>query len=122
MTETVAQPWLDRSLSADARASLLVEALTLDEMIRLVHGPMPRLMETPPEGAAMGAGYIYGIERLGIPALNETDASLGVANLRQAPGDGATGLPSGLGLASTWDPKLARAAGALPGEEESSCR
>lgn len=117
MTETVAQPWLDRSLSADARASLLVEALTLDEMIRLVHGPMPRLMETPPEGAAMGAGYIYGIERLGIPALNETDASLGVANLRQAPGDGATGLPSGLGLASTWDPKLARAAGAMVGAE-----
>ena len=35
---------------ADERASLLVEALTLDEMITLVHGPMPRLMETPPEG------------------------------------------------------------------------
>ena len=72
-TETVDQLWLDKSLSADERASLLVEALTLDEMITLVHGPMPRLMETPPEGAAMGAGYIYGIERLGIPALNETD-------------------------------------------------
>ena len=117
MTETAARPWLDKTLSADERASLLVEALTLDEMIRLVHGPMPRLMETPPVGAAMGAGYIYGIERLGIPALNETDASLGVANLHQKPGDGATGLPSGLGLASTWDPKLARAAGAMVGAE-----
>lgn len=113
-----AQPWMDKSLSPDERAALLIEQLTLDEMISLVHGPMPALLKTPPADAAMGAGYIPGVARLGIPALNETDASLGIANPRQVrKGDGATGLPSGLALASTWDPQLAHAAGVMVGSE-----
>lgn len=113
-----AQPWMDTSLSPDERAALLIEQLTLDEMISLVHGPMPALLKTPPADAAMGAGYIPGVARLGIPALNETDASLGIANPRQVrKGDGATGLPSGLALASTWDPELAYAAGVMVGSE-----
>ncbi|WP_332773744.1 beta-glucosidase family protein [Phenylobacterium sp.] len=112
------QPWMDKSLSPDARAELLIAELTLDEMISLVHGPMPALVNPPPADAAMGAGYIPGVERLGIPPLNETDASLGIANPRKIrPGDGATGLPSGLALASTWDPELAYAAGAMVGSE-----
>ena len=113
-----AQPWMDTSLSPDERAALLIEQLTLDEMISLVHGPMPALLKTPPADAAMGAGYIPGVARLGIPALNETDASLGIANPRQVrKGEGATGLPSGLALASTWDPELAHAAGVMVGSE-----
>jgi beta-glucosidase len=112
------QKWMDASLSPDARAELLVAALTLDEMVSLVHGPMPAMLEKPPADAAMGAGYIPGVARLGIPPLNETDASLGVANPRQVrKGDGATGLPSGLALASSWDPELAYAAGAMIGSE-----
>ncbi|WP_309646267.1 beta-glucosidase [Phenylobacterium sp.] len=114
----MAQPWMNKSLSPDARADLLVAELTLDEMISLVHGPMPALLETPPADAAMGAGYIPGVARLGIPPLNETDASLGIANPRKVrKGDGATGLPSGLALASTWDSELAYAAGAMVGSE-----
>jgi beta-glucosidase len=114
----MAQPWMDRSLSADALAELLVAELTLDEMISLVHGPMPALLETPPADAAMGAGYIPGVARLGIPALNETDASLGVTNPRKVrPGDGATALPCGLALASAWDAELAYRAGAMVGSE-----
>lgn len=112
------RPWMDTSLSADARAELLVAELTLDELISLVHGPMPALLETPPADAAMGAGYIAGIARLGIPALNETDASLGVTNPRKVRrGDGATALPSGLSLASGWDAELAYRAGAMVGGE-----
>jgi beta-glucosidase len=112
------QPWMDASLSPDARADLLIAELTLDEMISLVHGPMPAMVNPPPADAAMGAGYIPGVARLGIPALNETDASLGIANPRQVrKGDGATGLPSGLALASTWDPDLAHAAGVMVGAE-----
>ena len=112
------QAWMDKTLSPDARAALLIEQLTLDEMISLVHGPMPAMVTPPPADAAMGAGYIPGVERLGIPPLNETDASLGIANPRQVrPGDGATGLPSGLALASTWDPELAHAAGVMVGSE-----
>ena len=112
------KPWMNKALSADERAKALIAELTLDEMISLVHGPMPALLETPPEDAAMGAGYIPGVPRLGVPALNETDASLGIANPRKVrPGDGATGLPSGLALASTWDAELAYAAGAMVGSE-----
>ncbi|MES2340283.1 MAG: glycoside hydrolase family 3 C-terminal domain-containing protein [Pseudomonadota bacterium] len=112
------QAWMDKTLSPDARAKLLIDQLTLDEMISLLHGPMPAMVNPPPADAAMGAGYIPGVERLGIPPLNETDASLGIANPRQVrPGDGATGLPSGLALASTWDPELAHAAGVMVGSE-----
>ena len=112
------QPWMNTALSADERADLLVAQLTLDDMISLVHGPMPALCNPPPEDAAMGAGYIPGIPRLGIPPLNETDASLGIANPRRVrAGDGATGLPSGLALASSWDIDLAYEAGAMVGSE-----
>lgn len=117
MTDAAA-PWMDKTRSPDERAELLIAELTLDEMISLVHGPMPNLMTPPPAESAGGAGYIAGVARLGIPALNETDASLGVTNPRRArPGDGATGLPSGLGLASSWDAELAYEAGAMVGSE-----
>ncbi|HEX5377209.1 MAG TPA: glycoside hydrolase family 3 C-terminal domain-containing protein [Phenylobacterium sp.] len=115
---TSPHPWMDTGLSPDARADLLIAELTLDEMISLVHGPMPNLMQAPPADSARGAGYIPGVARLGIPPLNETDASLGVTNPRKVrPGDGATGLPSGLGLASGWDAELAYEAGAMVGSE-----
>ena len=107
-----AQPWMDKSRSPDERAALLIEQLTLDEMISLVHGPMPTLLENPPADAAMGAGYIPGVARLGIPALNETDASLGVANPRKIrPGDGATALPLGW----PWPPPGTRSWPMRPG-------
>ncbi|MCI3131840.1 beta-glucosidase family protein [Phenylobacterium aquaticum] len=117
---TAAQTWLDKSLSPDDRARALIAELTLDEMITLVHGPMPNLMkpEEKPADAGTGAGYIGGVPRLGIPALNETDASLGVTNPRQVrKGDGSTGLPSGLAIASTWDAHLAYEGGAMVGRE-----
>lgn len=115
-----AQPWMDTALSPDARAEALIAQLTLDEMILLVHGPAPHQMkpEEIPADCRQGAGYIAGVPRLGVPALNETDASLGVANLRGVEkGDGSTALPSGLSLASTWDPQIAHAGGAMVGSE-----
>ncbi len=118
-----AQPWMDAALSPDERADLLIAQLSLDEMILLVHGPAPHQMapEEIPADCRQGAGYIAGVPRLGVPALNETDASLGVANLRGVPkGDGSTGLPGGLSLASTWDPEIARAGGAMVGSEARS--
>ena len=111
-------PWMDTSLSPDDRADMILKELTLDEMISLVHGPMPALVKPPPADAALGAGYIPGVARLSIPPLNETDASLGIANPRKVrPGDGATGLPGGLSTASTWDLEIARAGGAMVGAE-----
>ncbi|MEC4594267.1 glycoside hydrolase family 3 C-terminal domain-containing protein [Nitrospirillum amazonense] len=115
-----ARPWMDTKLSPDQRADLLNKELTLDERIGLVHGPMamPFLGAKLPEGAIGSAGYIPGVPRLGIPALQESDASLGVANpMNVRPGDPSTALPSGLSLASTWNPETAYKGGAMIGKE-----
>ncbi len=114
------KPWMNTKLSPDERARLLDAELTLDERIGLVHGPMamPFKIKEIPKGAIGSAGYIPGIERLGIPALQESDASLGVTNpLNIRPGDGATALPSGLALAASFNAKLAYDGGALVGGE-----
>jgi beta-glucosidase len=114
------KPWMDTKLSPDERARLLDKELTLDERIGLLHGPMAMPFKIPaiPKGAIGSAGYIAGIERLGVPALQESDASLGVTNpLGMRPGDGATALPSGLALAATFNPKLAYDGGAMVGRE-----
>jgi beta-glucosidase len=114
------RPWNDEHLSPDKRAALLNRELTLDERISMVHGIMAipsRVGPIPPE-AIPAAGYVPGVPRLGIPALFESDASLGVTNPRRArEGDGATALPSGLALASTFNPALAYAGGAMIGSE-----
>ncbi|MBU6261222.1 MAG: glycoside hydrolase family 3 C-terminal domain-containing protein, partial [Burkholderiales bacterium] len=102
------------------RATLLEQALTTDERIALVHGDqaMPILGTKIPAGAIGSAGYIAGIPRLGLPALQETDASLGVSNLLDMrPGDVATALPSTLAIAASFDPALAYDAGAMIGRE-----
>jgi beta-glucosidase len=118
-------PWLDPHRSPDARAALAVAAMTLDEKIGLLHGPMALTWvsrdgttpKIPPE-AIPAAGYVPGVPRLGIPALFETDASLGVANPNGVrPDDVATAMPAGLVLASTFDPSLAYESGALVGAE-----
>lgn len=115
-----ARPWMNTALSADARAHLLEQALTPDERLSLLHSPMAMdfgSFKRPPQ-AIGSAGYVAGVARLGIPAQNQTDASLGITNpVGVRPGDTATALPSGLALAATWDPQLARAAGAAIGRE-----
>jgi len=122
------RPWLDPSRSPDERARLAVAAMTLPEKFSLLHGPMALPFARPgrepvllPPEAIPSAGFVPGIPRLGIPALYETDASLGIANPHGVrPGDTATALPAGLALAATFDPQLAYAAGALLGREAHS--
>ena len=119
------RPWLDAGRSPDERARLAVAAMTLDEKIGLLHGPLAMPFVRPdgvtvpfPEAAIPSAGFVPGLARLGIPALYETDASVGVANPRGIrPGDVATALPASIALASTFDPSLAYGAGALVGAE-----
>jgi beta-glucosidase len=114
-----AEPWRDTGLSADRRAEALVRAMTLEEKLSLLHGSMPILMgPARPTEATIAAGYVAGVPRLGIPALKETDAGLGVANLMNwREGDVATALPSGLALAASFDPGLAFRSGAMIGGE-----
>ncbi|HEY3916585.1 MAG TPA: glycoside hydrolase family 3 C-terminal domain-containing protein [Stellaceae bacterium] len=112
-----AKPWMNRALTPDARADLALAQMTTEEKLGLVVGTSHR-----PEGDAIGvAGYVPGVPRLGIPALRETNAELGVAIPLQheaiRPADEATPLPSGLATAASWDPALAYANGAMIAEE-----
>ncbi|AHX14946.1 beta-glucosidase [Dyella jiangningensis] len=117
-----ARPWSDATVSADARARLLVAQMTQDEKFQLIRsyyaGP-DRPSDKPfPKGAIASAGYVPPIERLGIPALEESDAGLGVASSdRMRPGDSATPLPAGPVTAASWDPKVAYRGGAMIGGE-----
>ena len=112
-----AQPWLNAKLSPDRRADLLLRRMSLDEQIALLHGHFPVLMKPLPKGIPMSAGYIPAQPRYGIPAIAESDASLGVANAGRGDADDATPLPSGLALGATFDPKLAFEGGAMIGRE-----
>jgi len=122
-----AQPWMNSSLPANARADLVQAQMTRDEELTLVHGYLgvayqPGFREPLTDAWRKvlpgSAGYVPGIPRLGIPALAESDASLGVANGgNMRPGDTATALPSSLLTAATWNPQLSFAAGAMIGQE-----
>ncbi len=119
------RPWMNSKSSPDRRADMVVAAMTLDEMISMLHGIMPLSLPIKglpqisfPKDAVPGAGYVAGVDRLGIPALRETDASLGVTNpFGVRKGDVATALPAGLALSATFNPVLAYKAGALVGLE-----
>ncbi len=115
-----AQPWMNPALSPDERARLVEAQMTLDEKLSMLHGPMALrgLVPGVPSEALGGAGYIPGVPRLGVPALQETDASLGVTNpVSVRKDDGGTAFPSGLLTASTFNPELAYASGAVIGHE-----
>ena len=114
------QPWMNTSLSPAQRADLVLQQMTLEEKILLLHGngmahaeqwqmPLTYL-------AGGGAGYVEGIKRLGIPPLFISDAAYGVRD-SGANGKYSTALPSSLAAASSWDPQAACAYGALIGRE-----
>ena len=110
------QPWTNARLSPDERADLLVEQMTLDEKIQLVHGSMAMIGPKIP-GALGGDGFVPGIPRLGIPDLNLIGAGVGVTNLGKRAQGMATALPASLAETATWDPKLAYEFGAVIGRE-----
>jgi beta-glucosidase len=114
--EPAAQPWMNPKLSPDRRADLLVDQMTEQEQLSLLVTEIAQLMKDRPAGVPTSAGYLPGIERLGIPPLFESDASLGVANATRK-NDDATALPSGPAIAASFDPDLAFAGGAMIGKE-----
>src|SRR5512146_1619498 len=119
---TPARPWMDSSESAEERTRQLLAAMTLDDELRLVFGYFStdapwKHYHRPVGGVEQSAGYVPGNRRLGIPALTETDAGLGVASQPGPHPNQATALPSGIATAATWDPKLAFIAGRMIGGE-----
>ena len=72
-----------------ARAAATEALMTDDDRIALTLGHLTSSMPgrpAPPPEARQGAGYVPGIPRLGVPALYETDASLGVTRIGGARG------------------------------------
>ena len=113
-------PWADATLPAETRAALVVSAMTQAEKFAWLSAARCRTAGSPAlaDGAIGSAGYYPGIPRLGIPAIQQSDASLGVTNPGNVrPGDQATALPASLLLGATFNPDLAYETGALVGQE-----
>ncbi|MFG2343119.1 beta-glucosidase family protein [Streptomyces phaeochromogenes] len=83
----------------------LLTKLTLDEKLSLLHGA------TDPKALGQ-AGYVPGVERLGIPPLRLADGPAGVRVKQHA-----TALPAPVLLAAAFDPGLARRYGQVIGRE-----
>ncbi len=113
-------PWMDKTLSPDKRADLIIGQMTLDEKISLLHGGGWKLVfggpNAPLTRSLGGAGFIPGIPRLGIPDLQMADAAVGVTR-GAVYGRYSTALPSAVSEASSWDLQVAHDYGALIGRE-----
>ena len=111
----------------DRRAREVEERLTDDERFALLisilgHVPGgavgPRDPRIPADVTNMSAGYTPGVPRLGVPAIQSSDASMGITNPGYRPDDeGATAFPSLIALGSTFNPRLVRQGGAAIGRE-----
>ena len=111
--------WMNKSLSADQRADLVLKELTLDEKIDLLHGQGMPGWGPPKPNAYLGnggAGFVLGIDRLGIPFIQMSDAAYGVRSSAMN-GRYSTALPSNVGAAASWDTQAACDYGALIGRE-----
>lgn len=121
MSAQAAEPWMDKSLSADQRAELALKAMTQQEKLKYVLGhfgsDFGNKTKKHPAALPSSAGYIEGVPRLGLPALFETDAGLGVATQATKTPRERTSLPSGLATTATWNRELAYQGGAMIGAE-----
>jgi beta-glucosidase len=119
------KPWIDTRLDADTRANLILKEMTQDEKLILVFGhfgsEMPwKNIKKIKAAIPFSAGYIAGVPRLGIPALFETDAGMGVACQPGRTPRERTALPSGMATAASWNLDLAYQGGAMIGAEARS--
>src|SRR5262245_39824445 len=115
--------------AADIRAREVEEEMTDDERFSLIISLLgavpslgvPRDERIPEDVTNMSAGYTPGVSRLGIPAIQASDASMGVTNPGYRPDDpGATAFPASILIGASFNPKLAREGGAAIGREARS--
>jgi beta-glucosidase len=113
-------PWMNSSLNPDERADMVLRDMTLDEKIGLLHGNgMLGWAGGPRPNAYLsngGAGFVLGVQRLGIPMIQMSDAAYGVRSSGEN-GRYSTALPSDVAAAASWDPQAACEYGALIGRE-----
>jgi beta-glucosidase len=117
--DTSKMPWSNKALSPDERADMVLAQMTLDEKLQMVHGAgwgVLRAGAPIPARSNFGAGFMAGIDRLGIPDINLADSAVGI-RMAAYQGRYATLLPSTLGAASSWDPDSAFLYGSVIGRE-----
>jgi len=116
---STSHPWMNSSLSPDERASMVVKEMTLDEKILMLHGTgMSGLSPMSPLAVKSngGAGYVVGVQRLGIPGIQMSDAAYGVRSSGEN-GRYSTALPADIAGAASWDLDAGYEYGALIGRE-----
>src|SRR5262245_1075203 len=104
---------IEEQMTDDERFSLLVSVMGVNDVVTVRDGRIP-------EGTPMSAGYVPGVERLGVPPQLMSDASLGVTNPGYREGDSATALPAGIALGASFNPALAKTSGEMLGREARS--
>ena len=106
--------------SPDERARATEAQMTDDERFALIisllgnvaGGAFPPDPRIPAEVKNHSAGYTAGIPRLDFPALQSSDASMGITNPGYRPDDkGATAFPASIVVGSSFNPALAREQG-----------
>ena len=113
------QPWMNKALDADARADLMVKAMTLDEKIQMVHGDgwgVLRDGDPVRQRNNHGAGFVPGVDRVGLPDIQLADSAVGVRGTARD-GRYSTLLPSVIGMTSSWDPAMGHLYGDVIGRE-----
>ncbi|NNG34525.1 glycoside hydrolase family 3 C-terminal domain-containing protein [Nakamurella aerolata] len=98
-------PWVGSTAPTEEKVKQVVDQLTLDEKIQLVHGQSDRQGYT---------GLVLGVPRLCIPNLKLQDGPVGVRM------KDTTQLPAAVSLAATFDPAIARRYGSVIGAEMKS--
>src|SRR5690606_20559955 len=122
-----------QEVDADARAREVEQQMTDDERFSLIisiFGYIPgsvvgtaggRDARIPADVTNMSAGYTPGIPRLGVPAIQSSDASMGVTNPGYRPDDpGATAFPALIALGASFNAELVREGGAAIAKEARS--
>jgi beta-glucosidase len=89
-----------RPVTGEQRIESLLHQMTLEEKVRMLFG-----------GEQPGVSQLPGVPRLGIPAMLPSDGPRGMSAAE------GTAFPSGIGLASSWDPSLFQATGQVIGQE-----
>jgi len=101
----------EQKMTDDERFSLIISLLGAASLV-------PRDPRIPADVKNVSAGYTTGVPRLGIPALQSSDASMGVTNPGYRPDDkGATAFPASILVGASFNPMLAREGGAAIGRE-----
>ena len=110
-------PWMDASLPPEERAEMLIDAMDLDQKMEQV--AMEPVENTELEGCGFTriGRHIEPIPELGIPVVRMINGPSGVGGGDCEPDPTATALPSGIGVAASFNPELAFQWGDIGGAE-----